>query len=135
MALTGDKRAEFDTVTAKYIFVKNGAGDYVVSLGAAVLAWLLRELSMMSSGQAYVSIAWGVYGVILLIVGLRLNRTRLTATAIGTLLLVVGKLFLVDLAELEAIWRVLLFLGFGGGFLVLSYYFQDLWKREPEATE
>jgi len=101
----------------------------------AVLAWLLRELSMMSSGQAYVSIAWGVYGVILLIVGLRLNRTRLTATAIGTLLLVVGKLFLVDLAELEAIWRVLLFLGFGGGFLVLSYYFQDLWKREPEPTE
>ena len=63
MALTGDKRAEFDTVTAKYIFVKNGAGDYVVSLGAAVLAWLLRELSMMSSGQAYVSIAWDVYGV------------------------------------------------------------------------
>ena len=55
--------------------------------------------------------------------------------AIGTLLLVVGKLLLVDLAELEAIWRVFLFLSFGGGFLVLSYYFQDLWKREPEATE
>ena len=96
----------------------------------AVLAWLLRELSTMSSGQAYTTIAWGVYGVILLIVGLRLNRNQLSATAIGTLLLAVGKLILVDLAALEAIWRVLLFLGFGGGFLVLSYYFQDLWKRE-----
>ena len=101
----------------------------------AVLAWLLRELSMMSSGQAYVSIAWGVYGIILLIVGLRLNRPRLSGMAIGTLLLVVGKLFLVDLAELEAIWRILLFLSFGGCFLVVSYYFQDLWKREPEAAE
>ena len=74
-------------------------------------------------------------GLILLIVGLRLNRPRLSAMAIGILLLVVGKLFLVDLAELEAIWRILLFLSFGGCFLVLSYYFQDLWKREPEATE
>ena len=74
-------------------------------------------------------------GLILLIVGLRLNRPRLSAMAIGTLLLVVGKLLLVDLAELEAIWRVFLFLSFGGGFLVLSYYFQDLWEQEPEPTE
>ena len=103
-------------------------------LGAhmAVLAWLLREFSALSSGQAYVTIAWGVYAIILLVIGLRLNRDRLSATAIGTLLLVVGKLFLVDLVMLEAIWRILLFLGFGGGFLVISYYFQNLWRVKTE---
>ncbi len=37
-----------------------------------------------------------------------------------------GKLFLVDLAEVEALWRVLLFLGFGGLFLALSYYLRYL---------
>ena len=54
--------------------------------------------------------------------------------AMGTPLLVVGKLFVVDLAEVESIWRILLFLGFGGIFLVLSYYFQNLWKRPSESA-
>ena len=53
----------------------------------------------------------------------------------GTLLVLVGKLFLVDLARLEAIWRILLFLGFGGLFLVLSYYFQARWKRSGKSAD
>ena len=46
-----------------------------------------------------------------------------------------AKLFLVDLAELEVLWRILLFMGFGGLFLFLSYYFQDLWKAQPKSGE
>ena len=53
----------------------------------------------------------------------------------GTLLIVVGKLFLVDLVELETIWRILLFLGFGGLFLILSYYFRVLWKSSYEPSK
>ena len=49
------------------------------------------------------------------------------------------KLFLVDLAVLAPVWRIMLFMGFGGLFLVLSYYFQDLWvdratPEDPPAT-
>jgi uncharacterized membrane protein len=51
------------------------------------------------------------------------------------LLVVVGKLFLLDLTKLEAIWRVLLFLGFGGVFLILSYYFRALWKSDYQASD
>jgi len=98
----------------------------------AILGWLLRELSIFQHGQGIVTIAWGVYAVILLITGLRMNSTQLRNVAMATLLVVVGKLFLVDLAELETIWRVLLFLGFGGLFLFLSYYFQALWKTNKE---
>ena len=47
---------------------------------------------------------------------------------LGTLGLVVGKLFLVDLERLDAIWRILLFMGFGVIFLMLSYFFQKLWQ-------
>ena len=46
--------------------------------------------------------------------------------------LAVGKLFLVDLIDVEAIWRVLLFLGFGGLFLALSYYLRFLGHPKPE---
>jgi hypothetical protein len=108
---------------------------YRLAAHVAVLGWILKELSTLDSGQGYVTITWGIYAIILLIIGLRRNLNRLVMVAMGTLLLVVGKLFLVDLAKLETIWRILLFLGFGGLFLVLSYYFQDLWKSTSESAE
>ena len=40
--------------------------------------------------------------------------------------LVVGKLFVVGLIGIEAIWCVLIFLGFGSLFLALSYYLRSL---------
>lgn len=46
----------------------------------------------------------------------------------ATLFVVVGKLFLVDLSEVEPAWRVVPFLGFGGLFLALSYYLRGLWR-------
>ena len=102
---------------------------------AAVLAWLWRELSAFPGGEAYVTIAWGFYAVGLLVAGLRLDRSSLVRGGMATLFLVVGKLFLVDLAEVEALWRVLLFLGFGSLFLVLSYYLRALWRPGRETAE
>ncbi len=46
--------------------------------------------------------------------------------------LVVGKLFVVGLIGIEAIWSVLLFLGFGGLFLALSYYLRSLEHPKSE---
>jgi uncharacterized membrane protein len=65
--------------------------------------------------------------------GLRLDHTQIIRAGMATLFLVVAKLFLVDLSEVEAVWRILLFLGFGGLFLILSYYLQALWR--PRAGE
>ena len=45
----------------------------------------------------------------------------------------VGKLFLVDLREVETLWRILSFLGFGAAFLALSYWMRALWK--PKGNE
>lgn len=97
----------------------------------ALLAWLWRELGMLPGGEPYVTIAWGIYAAGLLIAGLRLDGAALMRTGMATLFLVVGKLFLYDLAGLEAVWRILLFLGFGGLFLALSYYLQALWRPKP----
>lgn len=109
---------------------------YRVAAHAAVLAWLWRELSPLQGGEAYVTVAWGVYAVGLLVAGLRLDRIAPVRGGMATLFLVAGKLFLVDLAEVEALWRVLLFVGFGVLFLSLSYYLQALWRpRHGSAQE
>lgn len=107
---------------------------YRVAMHAAVLVLLWKELSPLTNGDGIVSVAWGVYGVVMLVLGLRKNIYRLRLVGLLTLLLTVGKLFMVDLARIETIWRILLFLGFGGIFLLLSYYFRALWKP-PTAPE
>jgi len=101
---------------------------YRVAAHAALLAWLWQGLSALPNGAAYTTIAWGLYAAGLLVAGLRLDGPSLMRTGMGTLFLVVGKLFLVDLAGVEAAWRILLFMGFGGLFLALSYYLPHLWK-------
>jgi uncharacterized membrane protein len=105
---------------------------YRICAHAAFLGWLWRELSVLPDGDAYVTVAWGLYTVALLVAGLLLARSRLVIVGMGTLLLVVAKLLLVDLISLDAVWRILLFLGFGGIFLVLSYYLQALWRANSE---
>ncbi|MBA3474730.1 MAG: hypothetical protein H0T57_16165 [Rubrobacter sp.] len=49
-------------------------------------------------------------------------------THTGRLFGIFNKRFLVDLTQVEAIWRVLLFRGFDGLFLALSYYLRSLWR-------
>lgn len=102
-----------------------------LAVHAALLVWLWRELVMIPGGEPYVSIAWGLYAAGLLIAGLRPDGAALMRTGMATLFLVVAKLFLFDLAGVEAVWRILLFLGFGGLFLALSYYLQSLWRPKP----
>jgi uncharacterized membrane protein len=64
-----------------------------------------------------------------------MNLRRFQFVGLGTLMMLVVKLFLIDLANLETIWKVLLFIGFGGVFLLLSYYFKPLWKTDKEKTK
>ena len=106
---------------------------YQLVLHIGVLMWLWRELSAL--GVGYVTIAWGIYAIGLLIIGLRQDWLMLRQMALATLLLAVLKLLAYDLNNLEAVWRILLFLGFGAVFLGLSYALQDLWKPRTEETE
>ena len=107
---------------------------YRICVHAAFLGWLWRELSVLPDGEAYVTVAWGLYTIALLVTGLLLARSRLVIVGMGTLLLVVAKLLLIDLISLDPVWRILLFLGFGGVFLVLSYYLQTLWRANNRSA-
>jgi uncharacterized membrane protein len=107
---------------------------YRLCVHAAFLGWLWRELSVLPDGDAYVTVAWGLYTVTILVAGLQLAWSRLVIVGMGTLLVVVAKLLLVDLTSLDAVWRILLFLGFGGVFLILSYYVQALWQASSRES-
>ena len=110
-------------------------GTYLLTAYALGLGWLWHELVRLPNGQAWVSVAWGVAALVLLAAGARRDAEGLRWTGLGSLLLVVAKLFVVDLAELEAVWRILLFLGFGALLLVVSYLFPSVWRTPGEAED
>lgn len=101
----------------------------------ALLGWLWQELTLLPNNNGYVTLSWGIYALILLAVGWIFKRALPLKFGLATLLLVVAKLFLIDLVLVETGWRVLLFLGFGILFLLLSYYFKDLWKVAPNKSK
>lgn len=109
---------------------------YRIAAHAAFLGWIWREFSSEPNGNAIITLTWGVYALLLLFLGIRLRQQTTTNLAVITLFIVVAKLLLIDLVNLEAVWRILLFLGFGALFLVLSYYFQNLLRaRAPVAGD
>ncbi|PZD71530.1 hypothetical protein C1752_06150 [Acaryochloris thomasi RCC1774] len=113
------------------IRAKSMARLYQLVVHFELLIWLWRELA--AQGAGYVTVAWGIYAIGVLIVGLRQDWSALRWTGLATLLLAVSKLILYDLANVEALWRILLSLGFGAVFLGLSYALQVLWK--PKASQ
>jgi hypothetical protein len=108
------------------------AWGYRLAAHLAILGWFRHELVTLENGQALVTVAWGAYAIAVVVGGLWGGRRMpLVYTGIGTLFVVLGKLFLVDLAAIDPLWRVLLFLGFGGMFLWLSYFFQNAISGKP----
>jgi uncharacterized membrane protein len=57
--------------------------------------------------------AWLVYGIGLMLLGIRAGDRLLRLTALGVVGLVCAKVFLIDMADLTGLWRVLSFLGLG----------------------
>jgi hypothetical protein len=118
---------------AGWIRVPTEAMAYRIAAQMGAMALVVREVAHLPGGQGIATIAWGAYGLGLLVYALRRGSRVLERLAILTLLAAVAKLFLVDLARLDALFRVLLFLGFGSVFLWLSYSLSGWWDASAEA--
>jgi len=108
---------------------------YLIFGHLAFLGWLVQQFRPLADGDALITISWGVYAVVLLVWGFQRNSDLIRKTAMATVFLTVGKLVLVDFSQLEAIWRILMFIGFGGFFLLISYYIQKYSVKTIEKTE
>jgi uncharacterized membrane protein len=112
-----------------------------VAASVLTLAWITGEIESFwdvrePSPQAYLyeqmllSLGWGVYGAVLVIVGMRrafaLTRYIGIAVIAGTVL----KVFFYDLWELGGIYRVIGFIAFGVLLVLVSY----LYQRRREET-
>ena len=108
------------------------------------LGWITAEIRSFwavryETPQAYLyeqmllSLAWGIYGALSIVVGMA-RRTR-TMRYIGITVIVATstKVFFYDLWELGGIYRVIGFIGFGVLLVLVSYLYQN--RRRPGPPE
>lgn len=119
-----------------YLKVRTLADFYKLIAHIGVLIWMAKELTILENGQMITSIAWGIYSVFILVSGFWYKQSNLRTLGMITLLIVVGKLFFVDLSQTSALLRIPLFMGFGALLLLIGYYLQKYWSdNEDSETE
>lgn len=120
-----------------YLNRSKAAGFYQLIAHIGMLAWLSKELTILDNGQMLTSVAWGIYAVMVLVAGFWFTRSKLRGVGMATILLVVGKLFFVDLSQTSALLRIPLFMGFGAMLLLIGYLLQKYWSddEKPDSTD
>jgi uncharacterized membrane protein len=114
-----------------------GAPDRELGLGAGLVIAQFATLGLLTSeihaywgryeghfaGELMMSVTWGVYATILIVIGLRQRYAPIRYFAILLFSLTIAKVFLVDMAALERIYRVASIIGLGTLLLVTSYLY------------
>ncbi len=104
------------------LFVRQGfSGDGVL---------LLSRDAIAAERYAY-SLAWVLFGASLLVAGVFTRLDTLRYGSLAVLLIAVGKVFLIDTASLENLYRVFSFFGLGVTLVGLGYLYQRLVFRRP----
>ncbi|HXU29235.1 MAG TPA: DUF2339 domain-containing protein, partial [Thermoanaerobaculia bacterium] len=70
------------------------------------------------------SVAWLLFGLVLLALGIRRKSTALRWASLAMTLLAVAKVFLYDASNLTGLYRVVSFLGLGASLLGLAFVYQ-----------
>lgn len=115
-----------------YLYNPKTAGFYQIVAHIGLLAWFSKEFSTLESGQMLTSVAWGIYAVLILVSGFWFKKPNFRNVGMATILLVVGKLFFVDLSQTSALLRIPLFMGFGALLLLIGYLLQKYWSEDKD---
>lgn len=79
--------------------------------------------------QMMLSVSWAASGAVLILAGLRRQYPPIRYFAIVLLAVAILKVFLVDLAQLQRVYRVLSVIGLGIMLLITSYFYQRAQRR------
>ncbi len=99
------------------------------------LGWIASILVEGPQGQLAISMAWAALACVALIIGVRFGPAAVAWIGLSTLGVVVFKLLTVDLAEVDPLWRVGLFLVIGLALLRLAYVLPTLSDRYQAADQ
>lgn len=113
-----------------------------VIASALTIAWITSEIQSYwevradtAQGHLYeqmlLSLAWGIYGAVLIVVGMLRRFALLRFIGIAVIAITALKVFFYDLWELGGIYRVVGFLTFGVLLVLVSYLYQ---RRRAEST-
>jgi len=81
------------------------------------------------------SLAWGLYALVLLVVGMWRKIKPLRFISLGFMLLTIGKVFLYDLSSLTGMPRILSFLGLAVALIAVSLLYQRFVFRKETQNE
>lgn len=98
----------------------------------SLLGWAFFPVAQVDNGAVFGSVVWAVAGVGALVYGLRVGVGAARLIGMATLVGLVAKLLLIDLSALAAVWRILMFMGFGIAFLGLGYLVPRLTRDASE---
>lgn len=88
----------------------------------------------MTDAEAWAySGAWLLLGAVLMAAGLRTGQRPLRLAALGLVGLVTAKVFLLDMSDLQGLWRVLSFLGLGLSLIGLGAFYRRFVQTAPAA--
>jgi hypothetical protein len=116
-----------------------GAAACGLAAVAVVFAWInLAIADVFATGanleltfrrlparDAATSVAWAVYALILLAIGVRSKSSSLRWLSLGVIMLTLGKVFLHDLGELEDLYRVGSLVGLALSLIIVSLIYQS----------
>jgi hypothetical protein len=89
--------------------------------------WTVRETVDAAADLARMAslpVAWAVYGIALIVVGIVRRYAPIRYLAIALLALAIGKVFLVDLYTIGGIYRIIGFIGLGVFLLLGAWLYQ-----------
>jgi uncharacterized membrane protein len=95
--------------------------------------WLELSLERLPARDATTSVAWALYALVLLAIGVRSKSGSLRWLSLGVIVLTLGKVFLHDLGELEDLYRVASLVGLAVSLIVVSLIYQKfVFRSDPE---
>ena len=86
--------------------------------------WLIHDLDRLPARDVTTSVAWGVFALLLLILGTARRTSALRWSSMGLFFLAIGKVFLHDLGHLEGLYRVGSLAGLAVSLILVSLLYQ-----------
>jgi uncharacterized membrane protein len=87
---------------------------------------ILTRGTTTDAEQYTYSAVWLAFGVLLLVVGFRLQSQPARLASAGVVALTIGKVFLVDMSDLTGIFRALSFIGLGAVLVGIGWIYQRM---------